>query len=282
MGNRALSFLIAAGLIYVALFALAQFMKRTSMFFPDRYPVGNWDTSSWPIRPEDHYFAASDGVRLHGWSFSARGPSPAPLLVYFHGNAGNVTLRAPAAIELAKHGIDVFVFDYRGFGRSAGRPSESALRVDSVAAYDYAVARFAGYEGRVAVYGESIGGAYAAWVASQRDVRCVVIESSFPSLAAEVNAIYRPVPMGIFVPRSLPVLRWLNSAGRPVLVAHGRRDEVVPFALGMQLHERLRVPKEVFVSDTAGHCEVPAIEGPRYAVAVAKFIAASGASTRLE
>ncbi|MHB0970898.1 MAG: alpha/beta hydrolase [Thermoanaerobaculia bacterium] len=207
---------------------------------------------------------------------------PRPLLVYFHGNAGNVTLRAPAAIDLAMQGIDVFVFDYRGFGRSEGRASESALRVDSLAAYDYAVSHFKGYEGRVALYGESIGGAYAAWVASQRDVRCVVVESSFSSLAAEVNAIYRPLPMGIFVPLSLPVLRWLNAAGKPVLVAHGRRDEVVPFEVGMRLYDRLRVPKEVFISETAGHCEVPAVEGARYAEAVARFIDASGASTRLE
>jgi fermentation-respiration switch protein FrsA (DUF1100 family) len=282
VGNRAVSLLIAAVLVYLALFAFAQFMKRTSMFFPDRYPAGNWNTTTWPIRPEEHYFATPDGVRLHGWCFRARGRAPAPLLVYFHGNAGNVTLRAPAAIELAMQGIDVFVFDYRGFGRSEGHASESVLRVDSLAAYDYAISRFKGYEGRVALYGESIGGAYAAWVASQRDVRCVVVESSFPSLAAEVNAIYRPLPMGIFVPLSLPVLRWLDAAGRPVLVAHGRRDEVVPFEVGMRLYDRLRVPKEVFVSETAGHCEVPAVEGRRYAEAVARFIEASGASTRLE
>jgi hypothetical protein len=268
--------------IYAALFVLAQVMKRASLFFPDRYPSGVWNTTSWPIRPDDHYFTTPDGVRLHGWSFRATGNARPPLLIWFHGNAGNLTLRAPAAIELAKCGVDVFVFDYRGFGRSEGRASEAALRIDSEAAYDYAVSRFGDHGGRIALYGESIGGAYAAWVASKRNARCVILESSFPSLAAEVNAAYRPLPLGILVPGSLPVLRWLNAAGIPVLVAHGRKDVIVPFAVGMKLYEGLRVSKRLFVSEEAGHCEIPAIEGPRYAEVVAQFIGASGTDTQLE
>ena len=121
------------------------------------------------------------------------------------------------------------------------------------------------------MYGESLGGPYAAFVAKQRKVRRVVIENSFPSLAALGNAIYRPIPLGWFAPQAMLTARWLNDAGVPVLVLHGRRDQVIPFFLGQRLYDGLRVPKEMVVSDTAGHCEIPSVDPEKYYGAVVRF-----------
>jgi fermentation-respiration switch protein FrsA (DUF1100 family) len=239
------------------LYLFATYLRRTSMFFPEH-------SEGQSSEAEDVWFPTSDGVRLHGWLFHAG----APLMIWFHGNAGDITSRAPMAAELAKRGISVLLFDYRGYGQSGGTPSEDDLYRDGEAAYAFAATRATD----IVLYGESLGGPYAAHVAMKHHVGCVVIENSFPSLRALGNALYAPLPLGWFAPRAMLTTRWLNEAGVPVLVMHGRRDGVIPFALGRQLYDELRVPKTLFVSETAGHCEIPEVEGERYFDAVARFV----------
>jgi len=252
-------------IVLVLLFLFAQYVRRTGMFFPERYPLGDWDTSSLAVKPQDIYFKTSEGVRLHGWLFRAADPK-GPLAVWFHGNGGNITDRAPAAVGLAQRGLSVFVFDWRGYGRSEGSPSESKLYLDALAAYD-TIGR-----ADAVLYGDSLGGPYAAYVATKRKACCVVIENSFPSLAALGNELYRPLPLGWTAPRALATTRWLNEAGLPVLVMHSRADDVIPFRLGQQLYDDLRVPKELLISETAGHGGIPSTEGTRYYDAVTAFV----------
>lgn len=257
--------IVAAILLYV----YATYMRRSSMFFPDRFPVGVWDSSGYPIAPENVFFTATDGVRLHGWLIRASTPG-APLIIWFHGNAGNITNRAPVAEELARRGLSVLLFDWRGYGRSEGTPTEEGLLRDATAAYQFATLRSNPRD--IVLYGESLGGPFAAYVARNHPARCVIIENSFPSLRALGNAMYAPLPVGWFVPRALATTRWLNAAGLPVLVMHGRRDDVIPFALGKQLYDELCVPKEMLVSETAGHSGIPEAEGARYYDTVTRFI----------
>jgi fermentation-respiration switch protein FrsA (DUF1100 family) len=264
------SILIAAVLAIVGLYLFAHYARRASMFFPDRYPTGLWDVRDLPVIPEDHFFETSDRVRLHGWLFRAPATEP-PLLLWFHGNGGNITHRASMGAELAHRGVSVFLVEYRGYGRSAGRPTESGLYRDALAAYDF-VTRRLGFPGdRIVPYGESLGGPYAAYVAGHRRVRAVVIENSFPSLAALGNALYAPLPVGWTAPRAMTTTRWLNEAGVPVLVMHGRRDNVIPFSLGQKLYDDLRVPKEMLVSESASHSEIPSVEPDRYYATVVRF-----------
>ena len=265
---RLIAIIIVVGALILALYLFAQFVRRTSMFFPARYPEGAWKPSAYAIHPEDVSFTSDDGVRLHGWWFGAA-DAHAPLLIFFHGNAGNITDRGTTAAELARRGIAVFLFDWRGYGRSEGRPTESGLFHDALAAYDFGRSRS---DAPIVAYGESLGGPYAAYVARRRPVRCVVIENSIPSLAAIGNTLYRPLPLGWFAPRALTTTRWLNEARVPVLVIHGKQDEVIPFGLGMQLYNGLRVPKELLVSEKAHHCEFATCEPTRYYETVVKFV----------
>jgi fermentation-respiration switch protein FrsA (DUF1100 family) len=258
-------------ILIVLLFIFAQYVRRTSMFFPDRYPIGVWDAAAYGIAPQDETFAAADGVKLHGWLFRANDRA-APLIVWFHGNGGNLTNRAPIAAELARRGASVFVFDWRGYGKSEGRPSEGKLKLDALAAYDAATTRLGARPDDVVLYGESLGAPYAAFVARQHKARCVVIENSFPSLCALGNVLYHPLPLGWFAPLALRTTVWLNEARLPVLVLHGKRDAVIPFALGKELYDGLRVPKQIFVSETGGHCEIPSAEGARYYDTVIRFV----------
>ncbi|MBV8518441.1 MAG: alpha/beta fold hydrolase [Acidobacteria bacterium] len=262
--------LVFVAVLLFAIVAFAQFLRRTSMFFPSRYPEGRWDVGAWTIVPEAHRFRTDDGVTLHAWLFRAKAPD-APLIVWCHGNAGNLTDRAEMASQLAERGVSVFVFDWRGFGKSEGSASENALFHDVRAAFDYARQQLRAQ--RIIVYGESIGGPYAAYVAKERKglVRGVVIENSFPSLRELGNALYAPLPLGWTAPFALRTTAWLNDAGVPVLVMHGKRDQVIPYRLGRKLFDELRVPKTLLTSETANHAEIPAVEGERYYEAVTAF-----------
>ncbi|HSP16330.1 MAG TPA: alpha/beta hydrolase [Thermoanaerobaculia bacterium] len=264
--------LLAIGVVIViaaavAIFFFAQSVRRSSLFFPMRYPEGFWDTSALPIQPEERWVATPDGVRLNAWLFRAHEPD-APLLIYFHGNAGNIGERAPIASTLAARGISVLLFDWRGYGKSEGRPTETALYRDALAAYEAGKL----ISPNISLYGESLGGPYAAYVAKERGARRVVIENSFPSLSELGNALYAPIPVGWTAPFSLTTARWLNEAGAPVLVMHGKPDQVVPFKLGMSLYKQLRVPKELLVSETAGHCELSSVEREKYYDTVVRFV----------
>jgi alpha-beta hydrolase superfamily lysophospholipase len=265
MMTRVLVFLLV---LLVAILAFAQYLRRTGMFFPDKYPTGRWDVNDWLVTPTEHFFETSDQVRLHAWWFHAVDRN-APVLIWFHGNAGNLTDRAEMCAELAKRGISVFIFDFRGFGRSEGRASESRIFRDSLAAYDYVRTHT---QNDIVLYGESIGGPYAAYVAKERkNLRAVVLENSFPSLKDLGNAIYKPLPLGWTAPFAMRTTAWLNDAGVPVLVMHGQRDQVIPYALGCKLFDGLRVPKEMMTSH-AGHCEIPLFEAERYYATVTRFI----------
>ena len=254
----------------VGLYFFAQYLRRSSMFFPLRYPEGFWDTSALPVKPEEHWITASDGVKLHAWLFRAR-DGHAPLLVYFHGNGGNLGERSPIASTLASRGVSVLLFDWRGYGRSEGTPTEPGLFRDAIAAYDFART----ISPNLSVYGESLGGPYAAYVAKERGAKKVVIENSFPSLRELGNTLYAPLPIGWTAPFALTTVKWLNQAGAPVLVMHGKPDQVIPFALGISLYDQLRVPKELLVSETAGHCELAAAERSRYYDTVVRFLMGS-------
>ncbi|HEX7422065.1 MAG TPA: alpha/beta hydrolase [Thermoanaerobaculia bacterium] len=269
---------IAAVVAIIAVYFYARHLRRSSMFFPMKYPQGAWDTSSLPVKPEEQWITTPDGVRLNAWLFRARDAN-APMLVYFHGNAGNIGERGPVASRLAAHGVSVLLFDWRGYGKSEGTPTEEALFIDSLAAYDYARAEArdhteAGHTeaANISVYGESLGGPYAAYAAKIRGANSVVIESSFPSLSEIGDALYAPIPLGWTARKSLTTARWLNDAGAPVLVMHGKPDAVIPFAMGVSLYKQLRVPKEMLVSETAGHCEIANAEGERFYGMVTRFV----------
>ncbi|HKO55657.1 MAG TPA: alpha/beta hydrolase [Thermoanaerobaculia bacterium] len=245
--------LIFALVLLAVLWAFSQYLRRTSMFFPSR--EGNYDPRAYKVQPEDVWFTSADGVKLHGWLFRGRTDE---MVIWFHGNGGNITDRGAIAAELASRGVSVFVFDWRGYGKSGGTPNEHALFEDAIAAYDL-------FKKEAVLYGESLGGPYAAYVAKNRKAKAVIIENSFPSLAAMGNKLYG---LGWLAPRALRTTDWLNDANVPVLVMHGKRDQVIPFALGMRLYDGLKVQKQLLTSETAGHCEIPAVEPERYYEAV--------------
>src|SRR5262245_24812254 len=105
--RRVQSALLTAAILILILFLYAQLVRRTTMFFPSKFPLGTWSTAYLPVQPEDVEFRSSDGVRLHGWFFHAGEPT----VIFFHGNAGNITERGPTCAGLARRGVSVLLFD---------------------------------------------------------------------------------------------------------------------------------------------------------------------------
>jgi uncharacterized protein len=247
-------------------------MKNSTLFFPERYPSGFWDMRSLPVQPAEHWITTPDGVRLHALLFTATGDTWSPTVIHYHGNGGNLSHRAPIAAELALRGVNTLLFDYRGYGRSEGRPTEKALEVDALAVYDYVARDLGVSSGDIALFGESLGGAYAAYAASRRPVRCLVIESSFPSARAVAQTIYPLGPLLFPLNGSLPTSEWLSKTNAPVLVFHGREDEVIAFRLGQALYDSIDSEKEFLEIPGAGHNDIIDVGGDALFDRITEFV----------
>lgn len=250
---------------------LLQGMKNSTLFFPERYPSGFWDTSYLPVQPTEHWIETPDGVRLNALFFAASDAN-APTLIHYHGNGGNLSHRAPIAAELALRGVTTLLFDYRGYGRSEGRPTEKALEIDALAVYDYVANDLVVPASDIALFGESLGGAYAAHTASRRPVRCLVIESSFPSARAVAQTVWPLGPLLFPLNGSLPTAEWLAKSDAPVFVFHGREDEVIAFRLGQALYDAIESEKEFMEIPGAGHNDIIDVGGDELFDRIAEFV----------
>lgn len=269
---RALVFVAIVVVAVVLWSLLLNGMKRSTLFFPERHPVGFWDMSYLSVQPTEHWIETPDGARLHALLFSASDTSDAPFLIHYHGNGGNLSYRAPIASSLANRGVSTLLFDYRGYGRSDGSPTEKALEIDALAVYDYVRNTLAVPEKEIALFGESLGGAYAARVASEHDVRCIVIESSFPSARTVASKIYPLGPLLFPLNGSLPTARWLSSSDAPILIFHGTDDEVIDFEVGKALFDSIESEKEFLPIEGAGHNDIIDVGGDALLDEIATFV----------
>jgi uncharacterized protein len=241
----------------VFLIALVWFANR-SAFYPMKYPQGQWDIQT-ALGARDIGFTAWDGTKLHGWWVQ-----PAQSVVttlFFHGNAGNVTHRAGAFRALRDAGSTVFMVDYRGYGKSEGRPIENNLYKDADTAYDLLISR--GYDpGSLIIHGESLGTAVAIDLASRRRCAGLVLEAPFPSAKA-VAANVLPI-VGPLIVWGFDSEKKIKSVRVPILFIQGDRDEVIPYSLGRRLFDAAPAPKEFWTVSGAGHNNLIEAAGPAY------------------
>lgn len=255
-------------LFYLLFLGFDLFFEEKMIFFPSPYDAREYgERTSAPI--EDVFFTTSDQKRIHAW-FSPADPK-APTLLWFHGNAGNIAHRIDQLVVLHEGGFNVLAVDFRGYGRSEGSPNESGTYLDAVAAYDTLASRKDIDPRRVVAFGQSLGSAVALDLALQRPCERVVLEAPFTSVPAMASTAY-PIPGVSYIVRTkYDNLSKVTHLVTPLLVIHGDKDEIIPFAMGKAIHAAAAGPKELWEVPGAHHNDVYLVAGREYVRRLRKF-----------
>jgi len=252
-GRRAYNFAkrVARDVLIVCLLGLLAMMyfEESLIFFPINEADDDWQPRGMAI--ENVQFQAADGTRLHGWYVPHEHPRAAVL--FCHGNAGNVTHRADILRELHdRTGVSVLIFDYRGFGKSEGKPNERGVLADARAARTWLAQREKIPENRVVLMGESIGGAVAVDLAVD-GTRALILENTFSSLP-DVAAYHYPwLPARWLMRTRLDSVSKIASYHGPLMQSHAERDRIVPIRLGQRLFDAANEPKRFTVIPSRDH-----------------------------
>lgn len=228
-------------LLIAAIFVLAymRYIEHRSLYFPMREIEFTPDIAGLPY--DEIYIDTSDGERLNAW-FIPREDSKY-ILLFCHGNGGNISHRIDKLEILHELGLGIFIFDYRGYGRSSGRPSEKGLYKDGQAAYDYLVNEKGYSAERIISYGESLGGAIAINLAAEDKVKALITESAFTSVKDVAKTVYPFLP-SFLVSSRFDSVRNIRKVNAPKLIIHSKNDEIIPFSQSVKLFEASAEPRK--------------------------------------
>ncbi len=224
------------------------YMEQSSVFVP--YRAIEQTPQAVGLEYEEVFLRAADATQLHGW-FAGRSHPRATVLL-LHGNGGNISHRVQKMRLFHDLGLEVLVFDYRGYGRSKGTPSEKGLYADARAAYDYLVAERGGTPAKIILYGESLGSAVAIDLATEKEVGGIILEGPFTCIADMSRRVFAFLPT-VFLRYRFDSLEKVRRVKAPLLVIHSRNDEVVPFSMGRRIFDAAPGDTKDFLAVYGGH-----------------------------
>lgn len=247
------------GLVYLA--------QPGMVFFP--YAALDVTPKDWGLDYDDVRFRTEDDVTLHGWLIP-HGNS-GRVLLFFHGNAGNISHRGESVAIFHRLRLNVFILDYRGYGASNGKPSETGLYRDARAAWRYLTDERGFAPSDIVIFGRSLGGVVAAKLAAEKRPGALILESSLSSAKDAAREIFPLLSRLVVLRFELDAAQYVRSAQSPVLVLHSPDDETVPYHLGRKLFAAAPAPK-CFVELRGGHNEGFMLSQPGYERALSAFI----------
>lgn len=254
--------LILAGVIFV--------FQSQFVYFPIR-PVSA-DPADISLEFESVSLETKDGVRLSAWFIPH--PDARGVLLFCHGNAGNIGHRLESIAIFHRLGLDVFIFDYRGYGQSEGKPSETGTYQDAEAAWRYLTEERQIEPGRIIIFGRSLGGAVAAWLAQHHTPAALILESSFTSLPDIAATLYPYLPVRPLLRFKYSTAEYLKKVDCPVLIVHSPDDEIMPFSHGKRLFATAPEPKN-FLEISGTHNEGFLTSGSQYQEGLDAFVTLS-------
>jgi fermentation-respiration switch protein FrsA (DUF1100 family) len=232
-----------------AILALALYFMQTSFLYSPVRPVP-YNPSDINLPFENVRFETKDRLKLSAWYIPAE---KADFTVLFcHGNGGNMTHRLDSINILNELGLNCFIFDYRGYGESEGRPSETGTYYDAEAAYKWLTQKKKIPPENIILFGRSLGGSIAAYLAAKVKAKALIIESSFTSYIDIGKKFYPYMPVRLAARFSYPTIDYIRSINLPVMIIHSRNDEVIPFEFGLILYDAANEPKE-FIEISGSH-----------------------------
>lgn len=217
---------------------------------------------------EDVWLEASDGVRIHGWYIPH--PQPRGTLLFFHGNAGNIGDRLESIAIFHRLNLNVLIIDYHGYGKSEGSPGEAESYRDAEAAWRHLVEARSIPPETIALFGRSLGGCVAAWLAARVEPAGLILESTFTSVPDMAAKVYPFLPVRLLARIRLDALASLANVRAPVLVIHSAGDEIVPLAHGRALFDSAPEPKQ-FLQLRGGHNDGFLVSREVYLAGLSKF-----------
>ncbi len=270
--ERLIACLVGLTFLLLTLFLALRWFERAVTFQPVRYDAQQgWNQ---PTEATDVWLTTSDGLKLHAWFFPTHNAPAIATIIFFHGNGGNISNVGWVGQRLSSRGFNVLLLDYRGYGRSEGDVAgEQGLYADAEAGYHYVTQTRGVSPESVVLYGQSLGTAVAADLASRRPCAAIILESGFSS-ASDLAATVLP-----WLPRRLHFLsrnrfetaRKLAAVKCPVLVTHGDPDDTIPREHGQSLFAAANEPKKLMMFPGAGH-NVFGSQGTEYLDLIADFV----------
>jgi len=265
------SLVIVAVALYAGLCLIMWALQSRFVYFPKTELVCT--PGDYGLSYETVHFIASDEVRLSGWFIQAK--NSRGVILFCHGNGGNISHRMEAVRIFNRLRFEVLIFDYRGYGESGGNPNEGGTYLDVEAAWKHLVDERDVLPEDIVVFGKSLGGAVASYIAQTRLPSKLIVESSFTSIKDIGAEIYRYLPVKLLSRFEYNTLDYLRGVECPVLIVHSRDDDMIPFAHGRLLFEAANEPKR-FLEIHGSHNEGFLTSSPDYVSGLSSFLSESG------
>jgi fermentation-respiration switch protein FrsA (DUF1100 family) len=252
---------------YLAFLITIYFMQDRMLYFPDREVI--LTPNDIGLEYDEVSIRTEDNVTIAGWYIPVKHEKG--VLLFCHGNAGNISHRLESVNIFHNIGLSVLIFDYRGYGKSGGRPSEKGTYRDAEAAWNYLIEEKRASPDRIIVFGRSLGGAIAADIALRHRPGGLILESSFLSVPEMGKKYYPWLPVKLLSKYDYSTIDKIQSISCPKLIIHSPHDEIVPFEHGRMLFKRAKQPKE-FLQLSGGHNEGFLISGDLYFDGLKRFV----------
>jgi fermentation-respiration switch protein FrsA (DUF1100 family) len=266
---QAIRFSILALVLVVLIALILSHLERFFLFFPTSEIVTT--PAELGVHYEDVYFTTNDGLRLNGWFVP--GTSEITWL-WFHGNGGNISHRTEEIVQI-RHllGVNLFIIDYRGYGKSQGTPSEQGTYQDARAALDYLRSRPDISPDQIVYFGRSLGAAVAVKLAVEHPPRGMILVAPFASLKDMARIHYPALPGVAWLARNrYNSLARISAIESPLLILHGDQDIIVPLSQGRKLFEEAGQPKQFQILPGAGHDDSYLTSGDAYWGTISSFL----------
>lgn len=275
-------FVIYSILIILFIMIFPRFIEKGLIFHPDK-SKGIATPDVYGIKYDDVTFQTEDGLNLHGWFVSGKKSSPdADLpagrtdmhtLLWFHGNAGNINHRLDNLKMIYERvPVNIFIIDYRQYGRSEGKVSEEGTYLDARAALAYLHSRKDINQEKIIFFGRSLGSAVAVHLALEEQCRALILETPFTSILEMGKKLYPYLPVRLLLKTKYDSLSKIRNIKVPILIMHGDKDKLVPFEHGKRLYDMANEPKEFYTIPGAGHNDTHIVGGEEYFEVIKNFV----------
>lgn len=272
--SRYMSFILTGLVAVGGVIVLAWMFQRTLIYFPFADVPGPGEVGL--IAAEVVTFPTADGLTLSGWFIPSLPSPPAFTVLVLNGNAGNRAYRAPLAAALRRQGLQVLLFDYRGYGGNEGKPTEVGLRADARAARSYLLEREDVDASRLIYFGESLGTALAIALAAEHPPAGVILRSPFASLV-EVGQIHYPfLPVRLLLKDRFAAIDDMQRVHCPLLVLAGDQDRIIPLDQSRQVYEAAPSAKQLVILAGADHNDIELLAGDEVLAAIRRFLGQLG------